>query len=135
MALHFLDRLDAGIGPHHHDGVVVGRSVVLLRDDDRLNTLAVQPGTGETGGAETGGFQLARGNALHDAGIVGGREQLDRHMQMFREQLLELVIAGQAVLRVFAAQNADAEFLQCLGTGAGNTQPDSGGAHGDGLSA
>ena len=114
MALHLLDRLDAGILPHDHHGIVVGRAVLLLRHDHRLDALAVEPGAGKAGGAEFRRLELARGDALHHAGIVGGREQLHRHAELLLQQFLELVVALQAVLGVLAAQQADAELLDLV---------------------
>ena len=119
MALHLLDRLDPRIRPHDHDRVVECRAVVLLRHDDRLDAFAVEPGAGKAGRAEARHLELARGDALHHAGIVGRREQLHRDAELLLQQLLELRVALQAVLRVLAAQQADAELLHLVLVGIG----------------
>jgi hypothetical protein len=114
-AAHLLEAGDAAVGAHHHDGDVGDAAIRLPRDPERLDAaIGVEPGAGIGRGAHRRALDLAGGEGLHHAGVVGRREQARGHAEGLLQQRAVGLVAAEAVGLVLAAEQADADLRHLL---------------------
>ncbi len=114
LALEVFELGDARILAGDHDRVVAGRTIGLDGRQDRLDGIGLgEVDLGKAGGAQFGIVERAAEQALNDAVIVGGREERDLlEAKLGLQVIAEALVIAQAVGFVFAADDADAEFLE-----------------------
>jgi hypothetical protein len=116
LPCHVVERGDARIGPSEADGVVGERPVEVRLDEHRFDRLGVFHENGGIGrGAEPRHVERAADQALDDAVVVGRGEEPGRHAEELLGIGAEALVRGEPVLRVLAAEKADAELGDLLG--------------------
>jgi len=104
-AFQILQRGQAAIGAGHGHCVIAKAVIDILGGQHgRHGIVVLQVDTGIARCTHPGLMQLASQQALHNTGIVRGREQFDRHAQRVAQQVGKAIVA--AVGFVFAAQQA-----------------------------
>ena len=115
LAFHIVQIFDAAVSAGNHYRIITGGAVQLNSRDDWLDCFWILDINSRVSGcAQFGKIQSAANQTFDHTGIIGSREQFDRHTQQFFKTGDQALIVGQTVGFVFATQNANAEFLDCM---------------------